>query len=161
MNTKRTSWSLLLLALVLLLSACRANISRNNDGSLAVETTISQQELQDIINASIADPLVTELNVSLQSGHALVTGQRQRLNDVSTSDTLNFRLDLSVSGGQLTATISNATIDGKPIEQNRIDHWNQTIAGRIAILGQKNPNSSIQSISVTPEAVTMTWTVSQ
>lgn len=159
MKTKTVS--ILLIIFTFLLSACRANISRNSDGTVTVETTISQQELQEAITASIADPLITELNVTLQSGYVTVTGQRQRLNDASKTDSLSFRLDLGVSGGQLTATISNALLDNKPLDQSRVDHWNQTIASRIAIIGKKRPNSSIQSVSVTPEAVTMTWVVSK
>jgi hypothetical protein len=150
-----------LVPLVFSLGACRANISRNEDGSLTVETTISQQELQEAITASIADPLIKELNASLQSGYVLVTGQRQRLNDASKTDTLTFRLDLGVSNGQLTATISKAQLDGVPVEQNRVDHWNQTIASRLVILGKKRPNSSLEAVSVTPDAVNMTWKVSK
>jgi hypothetical protein len=150
-----------LIPLVFSLSACRANISRNEDGSLSVETTIGQQELQEAITASIADPLIKELNVSLQSGYILVTGQRQRLNEASKTDTLAFRLDLGVGNGQVTATISNAQLDGVPVEQNRVEHWNQTIASRLVILGKKRPNSSIEALSVTPEAVNMTWKVSR
>jgi len=146
---------------VFILSACRANISRNADGSLIVQTTVSQQELQQAITASIADPLIKELNVSLQTGFVTVTGQRQRLNDPSKTDRLTFRLDLGVSNGQLTATISDAQLDGVPVDQNRVDHWNQTIAGRILILGKKNPNSSLESVSVAPEAVKMIWNVSK
>lgn len=153
--------TLLLLVLVLPLSACRANVSRNNDGSLTVATTMSQQEIEEVISASIADPLIQELAVSLQSGYILVTAQRQRLNDASESDTMSFRLDLGVSSGQLTATVSEAVLDGKAIEQNRLDHWNETIASRILILGKKNPNSTLQSVEVTPEAITMMWVVSK
>jgi hypothetical protein len=155
------SLSILLLIFAFLFSACRANVSRNDDGSLTVETTITQDELQTAITASIADPLITELNVSLESGYALVNGTRQRLNDPSKSDILSFRLDLGVSNGQLTATISDAQLDGKPMDQDRIDHWNETIASRILIMGKKNPNSSLQSVNVTPEAVTMTWVISK
>lgn len=148
---------LLSIALVLFVSACsRANISRNVDGSLTVETTISQQELQEAINAAIADPLVKDMTVSLDAGYIQVTGQRQRLNNPGKTDTLNFRLDLGVSNGQLTATISSATLDGIPVAQNRVDQWNQTIASRIVILGKKNPNSSLQSVNVTREAISMT-----
>lgn len=158
---KTKIFSLILTALVLVLSACRTNVSRNDDGSLTVETAVSQQELQDAVSASIADPLIQELTVSLQSGYVLVTAQRQRLNDATKTDTMSFRLDLSVSNGQLNATISNALLDGKAIEQNRVDHWNETIASRLLILGKKNPNSSLQSVNVTPESVTMTWVVSK
>lgn len=153
--------SILLVAFGLLLSACRANISRNNDGSLIVETTISQQELQDVITASIADPLIQDLTASLQSGYVLVSAERQRLNDSSKTDNMSFRLDLGMSNGQLTATISDAQLDGKPLDQDRVDHWNETIVSRILIMGKKNPNSSLQSVNVTPEAVTMTWVISK
>ncbi len=161
MKNTTSKISILLLAFVLLLSACRGDIARSSDGSLSVDTTVSQQELQDAITASIADPLIKDLTVSLQSGYILVMGQRQRLNDSSKTDTLNFRLDLGVSNGQLTATISNATLDGVPVEQNRVDHWNQTIASRIVIIGKKRPNSNLQSVNITTEAVSMSWTVSK
>jgi len=161
MKNTTSKISILLLAFVLILSACRGDIARSSDVSLSVDTTVSQQELQDAVTASIADPLIKDLTVSLQSGYILVTGQRQRLNDSSKTDTLNFRLDLGVSNGQLTATISNATLDGVPVEQNRVDHWNQTIASRIVIIGKKRPNSNLQSVNITTEAVSMSWTVSK
>jgi len=153
---------IILMALLLLLtSACKANISRNKDGSLTVETTISQQELQDAITAAIADPLVKNITVSLQTGYISVSGERQRLNDAGKMDTLSFRLDLTASNGQLTSSISNAQLDGKPLEQSRIDNWNQTLANRLSKIGQKNPNSTIQSVSITSQAVTMTWNVTK
>jgi len=153
---------IILMALLLLLtSACKANISRNKDGSLTVETTISQQELQNAITAAIADPLVKNITVSLQTGYISVSGERQRLNDAGKMDTLSFRLDLTASNGQLTSSISNAQLDGKPLEQSRIDNWNQTLANRLSKIGQKNPNSTIQSVSITSQAVTMTWNVTK
>jgi hypothetical protein len=150
---------ILFLTFVFLLSACRANISRNGDGSLTVETSITQQELQDVITSSIADPLVKNATVSLQSGYVLVKADRQRLNDATKTDMLSFRLDLGVNNGQLTSTISNAQLDGKNIERARVDNWNQTIANRLARIGQKNPNATLQSVSVTTAGVSMTWLV--
>jgi len=144
-----------------LLSACKANIARNQDRALSVETTISQQELQEAVSAAIADPLVKNITVSLQSGYVSVSGERQRLNDVSKTDILTFRLDLSVNNGQLTSSISNAQLDSVPLEQNRVDNWNQTIANRLSNLGQRNQNSTLQSISITTEAATMIWTVTE
>ncbi len=161
MKTTSKRITILLLALVFLLSACKANISRNQDGSFDVETSISQQELQEAITASIADPLVKQITVSLQSGYVLVSGTRERLNDPGKTDMLNFRLDLSVNNGELVASISNAQLDGKPIEQNRVENWNQTLANRIAILAQKHPNSTLKSVNITPTGVTMTWNVTK
>ena len=159
MNQISKRISILLTALLLLTSACKANVSRNDDGSLTVETIITQQELQEVLSASIADPLIQELNASLQPGYVSVTGTRQRLNDASKTDTLSFRLDLSVNNGQLTASISDAQIDGTAIEQNRVDNWNQTIANRLSNFGRRNENATLQSVSITTENITMTWNV--
>jgi len=150
-----------LLVFTLLLIACNRNITRNGDGTTDVETSISQQELQTAINEGIADPLIKEINVSLQSGYILVSGTRERLNDSSKSDTLSFRLDLGVSDGQLTAMISNAQFDGFTVEQNRLNLWNTTIANRITRLAQKSPSSTLKSVVVTPDAITMTWSVTR
>ena len=153
--------SLLAVIMLLALSACKANISRNDDGSVTVETSITQEQLQEVISSSIADPLVQELTVSLQNGYVSVIGVRQRLNDPSKTDAMSFRLDLGVSNGELTASISDAQIDGVAIEQNRVDNWNQSIANRLAMIGGGNRNATLQSVSVTPEQVTMTWLVNQ
>jgi predicted small secreted protein len=155
-TTQKISISLLVFAL--LLSACQRNVTRNGDGSVDVETVVTQEELQDAISASIADPLIQNLTVSLQSGYILVSGTRQRLNETSKTDTLSFRIDLGVSNGQLTSTISNAQFDGFTVEQNRLDLWNTTIANRIARIGNKSPNSTLKSVTVTSSAVTMIWT---
>jgi len=156
-NTKKLS--ILAIILMLTLSACKANVSRNDDGSLSVETSVTQAQLQEIISSSIADPLIKSLTVTLQQGYVSVIGERERLNDASKTDTMSFRLDLGVSNGELTASISDAQIDGVSIEQNRVDHWNQTIANRIANIGSRNENAQLQSVSITPEQVLMTWTV--
>lgn len=161
MKTTSKRIAILWLVLILLLNACKTNVARNQDGSLNVETTISQQELQQAITDSLADPLIKDVTVSLQSGYVLVSGSRERLNDPAKMDALTFRLDLGVSSDQLTASISNAQLDGVPVEQNRVDHWNQTLANRIAIVGQKNPNSSLKSVKITTSAVTMTWNVTK
>ena len=151
----------LLILLTLLVTACKADIARNDDGSLSVKTEITQEQLQEVITSSIADPLVKDVTVSLQSGYVLVSGERQRLNDASKTDSLTFRLDLSVNNGQPAASISNAQIDGVAIEQNRVDNWNQTIANRLANFGGRIENATLQAISITPELVTMTWNVAK
>ena len=141
----------------MLVTACTRNVVHNDDGSIAVETKISQQELQQVITSSISDPLVKNVTVSLQTGYVLVSGEHQRLNDSSKMDSLTFRLDLSASNGQLTAKITDAKIDGVSIEQNRVDNWNQAIANRISNFSKKTGKATLQTVSITPESVTMTW----
>ena len=159
MNQFSKRISTVFLAVLMLTSACKANISRNDDGSVTAETSITQQELQEVISSSIADPLIQELNVSLQTGYISVSGTRQRLNDASKTDTISFRVDLSASNGQLIASVSDAQIDGIAIEQNRVDNWNQTIANRLSNFGGSRGNATLQSVSITPQVVTMTWNV--
>ena len=72
---------------------------------------------------------------------------------------LTFRLDLSVSNGQPAATVTDAKIDGVSIEQNRVDLWNQTLANRLSNIGKTKENSTLQSVNITPDIVTMTWNV--
>lgn len=155
----KTKLPLLLLVLTMFLSACKANLARNDDGSLTVETTISQAELQEVVTAAIADPLVKAVTVTLETGSAIVTGERQRLNDAAKTDTLRFRLTLGVSNGQLTSSISEATLDGVTLEAARVDHWNETIANRIANFGQGKDNQTLQSVTITPTEVRMVWSV--
>ncbi|MFM8876121.1 MAG: hypothetical protein ACKOGC_08615 [Anaerolineae bacterium] len=153
--------SVLAVFLLFVLSACKANIARNEDGSFTVETSVTQAQLQEIIASSIADPLIKSLTVTLQQGYISVTGERERLNDASKTDTMSFRLNLGVSNGELTASITDAQIDGNAIEQNRVDNWNQTIANRIANIGSRNENAKLQSVTVTSEEVLMIWNVTR
>jgi len=151
----------LMAAVMLVLGACKADFSRNDDGSLTMKTTVTQEQIQETISSAIADPLIQDLTASLQSGYVSVTGTRQRLNDPGKTDSMSFRLDLGISNGQLTASISNAQIDGTFIEQNRLDNWNQTIANRLSNFGGRNENATLQSVVITPEQVTMTWLVNR
>lgn len=152
---------IMLILLTLSLTACNANINKNDDGSFTVETTISQTELQEIISASIADPLVQDITVTLNSGYITVNGTRQRLNDSSQTDTMSFRLDLGVSNGELTASVSNAQIDGYAIDEARINNWNQTIANRLSNFGGRSENAKLQSVSITTSEVKMIWNVTR
>ena len=141
-----------------LVSGCSANITRNADGSLTVATTMSASDLQSELTAAIADPLIQDLTATLQSGYIDVSATRKRLNSDQT-DSLTFRLDLGVSNGHLTASISNALLDGQPVEANRVAEWNGRIANRLEQFGQRRTNSSLQSVGVTPQSITMTWRV--
>jgi hypothetical protein len=147
MNKVLRTSSILLVMLAILTSACKANISRNEDGTFTVETTITQQELQEVISSSIADPLITNVTVALQQGYVSVSADHQRLNDASKTDTLSFRLDLSVNNGQLAASITDAQIDG--------------IANRLSNFGERRENATMQSVIITPEIITMTWSATR
>jgi hypothetical protein len=156
---KPTRKTLIILTLAaFLLSACQATITRNEDGSLRVETSMTEAALQSEIQAALSDPLVQSITVDLQSGYMDVSGVRKRLNS-DQADTLAFRLDLGVRDGFLTATVSGAEIDGVPVEANRVALWNERIANRLEKAGQRRANSMLQSLAVSSDEVTLVWRV--
>jgi hypothetical protein len=64
-----------------------------------------------------------------------------------------------VHDGHMTATISDARLNDIPIEQERVDRWNERIAEGLEKGGKKNPNSTLQEVKVAEDAVTMGWRI--
>ena len=148
----------LLMVMGLVVSACSVEIERNADGSLTVESSMTGDALQDELEAAIADPLVREFTADLHNGYILVTSERERVMSDEV-DTMTFRLDLGVSDGHLTATVSGALLNDLPIEQERVAVWNERIATKLGRSGQRNPNSTLQAVTVSEDAVTMIWRI--
>lgn len=148
----------LLMVMGLAVSACSVEIERNADGSLSVESSMTGDALQDELEAAIADPLVREFTADLHDGYILVTSERERVMSDEV-DTMTFRLDLGVSDGHLTATVSDALLNDLPIEEERVAVWNERIATKLGRSGQRNPNSTLQAVTVSEDAVTMTWRI--
>lgn len=146
------------LLIVLAISACSVRVERNPDGSLTVESSMTEADLQTEIEAAIADPLIHDMVVDLRDGYIAVSAQRDRVGGNRT-DTLTFRLDLGVSEGHLSATVSDAQLDGRAFEQARIDKWNERIANRLEQVGQRRPNSTLQTVTVGGDSITLVWRV--
>jgi len=154
----------LILMLVLLvvgglaLGACSVNVRGNLDESLTVESQTTEAELQQWIDEAIADPLMRAFTVDMRDGHIYVSAERERYGGGQT-DTLAFRLDLGVGDGHLTAAISDAQLNGQPVEEGRVALWNERIANRLERGGRRYPNSTLQSVAVGGDVVTMVWDV--
>lgn len=148
----------LLTVMVLGLSGCTINIDRNADGSLNVEALMDEETLQSELRAAIADPLVQDLTVELRDGYIVASAERKRVmtDDV---DSLNFRLDLGVEDGHMTAEVSEAELNGQPLEDERVAAWNERIAIRLERSGRKNPDSTLEAVTITDTALTMTFRV--
>jgi hypothetical protein len=108
----------ILVVLGSLLGACSANLERNPDGSLKLETTMQEGSLQDEIAIAIADPLMRDFSVELHAGYITVGAERGRAVGDKT-DTVQFRLDLGVQDGHLTAVISDARLNDDPKRQQQ------------------------------------------
>lgn len=147
-----------LLVAVVALSACTIHIDRNDDGSLRAESQMSEESIQKEIALALRDPKVKELTVDLKDGYMQVTGIKEMPAGDHT-DKLSFRLVLSVQDGHLTATISEAEFNQNPIAEERVAEWNERIAQNLEKKGQNHPNSTLESVSVTPGGVTMVWRI--
>lgn len=149
---------LISLALVVVLTACSLDIVRNSDGSLSVASEMTEDALQKEINAAILDPLIQEFNVDIQSGYAAIRAERKRLKSDAT-DTLTFNLALNAADGQLVAEISDARLNGLPLDPERVELWNQRIAARIERSSRRNPNSTLEKVALSNDILRLEWLV--
>ncbi|NIS81127.1 MAG: hypothetical protein GTO14_13195 [Anaerolineales bacterium] len=157
-NKLSISVLIILVGLASTLSACGLNLERNPDGSIRLETNITEQSLQNEIDIAIADPLITDFSTDLREGYVFVSADRKRVGS-DVIDTMDFRLDLGESDGHLTAVISDVQLNDIPIDEARVAVWNQTIATRLERAGKRNPNSSLQEVLITGDAITMVWRI--
>ena len=77
-------------------------------------------------------------------------------NDV---DQLTFRLDLGARDGSLTAAISDVKINGKAANPDYVSVWNERLANRLQNAGRRNPDSTLQSVTITGNAVEFVWRI--
>jgi len=104
------------------------------------------------------DPLITDLQADLRHGYIYVTAERKRVVGDET-DMLTFRLDLGTKEGHLTAFITDAKINDEPIDEAYVDIWNKRLAKRLENASKRNPDSSLQSVSVSDDSLDFIWRV--
>lgn len=143
-------WGMLALTAVLglVLTAC----------TMSVNTEVSEAEIAEAIAEALPDWELDRLEVDLQDGYILVRGEKDHP-DGSGTDNLSFRLDLGVSDGHLTATISQAQHNGVPLDQEQVERWNERIAERLERVARRRPNTTLQSVTVSTDKIVMTWQV--
>jgi hypothetical protein len=140
----------------LTMSACNWNAQRNADGSWTVTATMTESDAQQAIDMALDDPLIKAVQVNFQNGYMAVSADRQSV-DGSHTDKLTFRIDLSVVNGHLGLVVSDVRLAGQPVDSSLVSVWNQRIANRLERAGQRNPNSTLESVAVTPNDLTMVW----
>lgn len=158
---KNNRWILVMVLLAtasLAISACSIAVDRNPDGSLRLEVNLPESTIQEEITAALNDPLITDLQVDLRQGYIFVTADRKRVLGDET-DLLSFRLDLGTHDGHLTAVISDAKINDEPVNDAYVEVWNQRLAQRLEEAAKRNPDSSLQSVSVGDDALNFIWRI--
>lgn len=159
MNKKQWMAMVMLLATAsLALGACSIAVDRNPDGSLRLEVNLPESAIQEEIAAALDDPLITDLQADLRQGYIYVTAERKRVVGDET-DMLTFRLDLGTKEGHLTAVISDAKINQESVNEAYVDIWNERLAKRLENAGKQNPDSSLQSVSISDDSLDFIWRV--
>jgi hypothetical protein len=147
-----------IVAIALLAGACSIDVARNDDGSLQVQSVLTEESVRNEISRGIDDPQVNYLTVDMKDGYALVAAERKRDFGVGV-DTISFRVDLSVADGHLVANVSDAVWDDIPIPQELVAVWNEKLAARLEAEGKKDPDSTLVAVDLTEDALTMEWHV--
>lgn len=159
MNKKQWMAMVMLLATAsLALGACSIAVDRNPDGSLRLEVNLPESAIQEEIAAALDDPLITDLQADLRQGYIYVTAERKRVVGDET-DMLTFRLDLGTKEGHLAAVISDAKINQESVNEAYVDIWNERLAKRLENAGKQNPDSSLQSVSISDDSLDFIWRV--
>lgn len=147
-----------ILAAGLLAGACTIDVERNEDGSLQVETTITETSLESEIEAAINDPHVRSISIDLRNDYILVDAARDREDGYGTVS-LSFRVDLFVEDGHLRAAVSEATLDGEPAADELVARWNDRLATRLERAGRRHPNATLVDVTITGNKLLMEWHV--
>lgn len=150
---------LLGLITALLLSGCQAQVDRNADGSLHVETTMTEDQIQQQIETAISGKQLQDVTVDLREDWIMVSGTTQ--GEGGRAATMQFRLDLSAVDGRLSAVVSEVQVNGRSVPDDRVAGWNQKISEKLAQAAQKNEKATLQRVTITPDAVTMQWRVAR
>lgn len=157
-----TGQKMLMLALLIgtsvTVSACSVEIDRNADGSLTVNSVMTEASLQDELTAAMNNPAVRDLTVDLRDGYIFVTSERENP-ETGEVGTVTFRLDLGVADGHLTMTTSDAQFDGEPIDAERLARLNERITDRLERAAGRRPNRTLQSVTISEDTLTMVWRV--
>lgn len=156
--TRRIVLLVMALFTTLSMAACTWTIERNEDGSWSVTGTITQAEVQDIIDDSLADPLISNLRTDFHPGYIDVTADRVNP-DSGQVEPMSFRVTMFVVNDHLGVSVSDVVLAGQPINPTLVDTWNQRMATRLERAGQRNPNSKLLSVSITEDDLTMSWHV--
>lgn len=123
-----------------------------------LEVNLPKSAIQEEIAAALDDPLITDLQADLRQGYIYVTAERKRVVGDET-DMLTFRLDLGTKEGHLTAVISDAKINQESVNEAYVDIWNERLAKRLENAGKQNPDSSLQSVSISDNSLDFIWRV--
>jgi hypothetical protein len=154
----RISSALLACLLAVSTAACSIEVARNDDGSLQVDSSITEESLNKEIAKVLADRDVIDVAVELIDGHAQVTGFLPHP-DGNGGDLIDFRLDVTVADGNLVVSVSEATVAGRRMNDDVVERWNAGISDRLERAADRHPHSTLEAVEVAGDTLAFSWRI--
>lgn len=145
-------------AFALVAGACSIDVARNDDGSLQIDTVLTEESLANELAKGIDDPNVEHMAVDMKNGYALVDIEAKRDSGVGV-DTISFRVDVFVDDGHLGVNVTEAVWNDVPIPQELTDIWNEELAAELEADAKEDPDSTLIAVEISEDALTMEFRV--
>lgn len=137
-----------------LAGACSIDVERNEDGSLQIETVLTEESLANELAKGIDDPNVKFMTVDMKDGYALVEIEADRESGFGT-DNISFRVDMFVDDGHLGVNVTEAVWNDIPIPQELTDIWNEELARELEADAKEDPDSTLVAVEITENDLRM------
>ena len=134
--------------------ACSIDVERNEDGSLQIETVLTEVSLANELTKGIDDPNVVAMEVDMKDGYALVEMEAKREFGTGT-DIVSFRVEMFVVDGHLGVDVTEAVWNDIPIPQELTDIWNEELAAELERDAKKDPDSTLVAVEITEDDLRM------
>ncbi len=151
---KKTMMLVAVAAFAILAGACSIDVERNDDGSLQIETVLTEESLASEFARGIDDPNVESMTVDMKPGYALVDIVAK--NDRGTgTDEISFRVEMFVVDGHLGVDVTEAVWNGIEIPQELTDIWNEELAKELEEGAKEDPDSTLVAVELTENDLRM------
>ncbi len=141
-------------AFALLAGACSIDVSRNDDGSLQIETVLTEESLANELAKGIDDPNVISMDVDMKDGFALVTMEAKSEWGDGVDD-VSFKVEMFVVDGHLGVNVTEAVWNDIPIPQELTDIWNEELAKQLEEDAKEDPDSTLVAVELTENDLRM------
>ena len=146
-------------AFALVLGACSIDVSRNADGSLQIETVLTEESLANELAKGIDDPNVISMDVDMKSGYALVEMEAKSEWGENRTDQVSFKVEMFVVDGHLGVDVTEAVWNDIPIPQELTDLWNEELAKQLEEDAKEDPDSTLVAVEITENDLRMEFRV--
>jgi hypothetical protein len=158
---------LLLGIVALTFSACNrgevSDIQRNPEGGVDVSVTLTETEVNEVVTEALArmeNPLLRTPTVDLQNGAIVVQGEHERRGGGTIRGSFTFTI--SVQNGALSATVTQADIEGISLSDASIQNFNAQLAENFSQRANREKRRvTFISVSISNTALDITFNVQQ